>query len=120
MKFRTEIDIPPFQDKISYRNPILMMGSCFTDNVGATLQKYLFDVSVNPFGVIYNPESLKKGIQALIHKDRYEKADLQLHNELWFSFDHYTKFSDTDPDRALEKINSIFIPAKEKLRSNFH
>ena len=94
-----------------------MLGSCFTEYVGDFLYKYLFDVTVNPFGVIYNPLSVKRGLEALMHKDQYSEDDLDLHNELWFSFDHYTKYSDTTKAGALGKINADFLVAKQQLQS---
>lgn len=120
MKFRTEIRIPQHPRPINYQEPVLMLGSCFTDYIGSILEKYLFDVTVNPFGVIYNPLSIRNSINALLNKDMYEQADLQKHNDLWFSFDHYTRFSDPDPGAALEKINSAFLRAKQKLTSASH
>lgn len=117
MNLRTPIQTEKLKKQISHKTPVLMLGSCFTDNVGAHLQKYLFDVTINPFGVIYNPLSVKRGLEALIRKDQYSEDDLDLHNELWFSFDHYTKYSDTTKAGALQKINSDFLVAKQKLQS---
>jgi len=116
MNLRTSINVEKLKKQISHKSPVIMLGSCFTDNVGEYLNKYLFDVTVNPFGVIYNPMSVKKGLEALLNREQYNEADLNFHNELWFSFDHYTKFADTDKQRALQKINSDFTPAKEKLK----
>ncbi len=116
MNFRTPIKVEKLKRQISHKSAVIMLGSCFTDNVGEYLNRYLFDVTINPFGVIYNPMSVKKGLDALLHKDQYSEKDLSFHNELWFSFDHYTKFADTDKQHALQKINSDFTVAKEKLK----
>jgi len=115
MKFRTEIHIKKSEHRLSYRKPLLMMGSCFTENMGSYLSNYLFKCTVNPFGVTYNPFSLKKGIEALLYKEEYLPEDLQFRRELYFSFDHYTKFSDPVAESALEKINTSFQRAKDSL-----
>ncbi len=120
MKWRTPIALPRAADPIGYHQPVVMLGSCFTENTGAKLEKYLFDVTINPFGAVYNPLSIKNSINALLQKEKYGPDDLQQQNELWFSFDHYTKFSDPDPDAALDKINRAFIPAKTKLATAGH
>lgn len=117
MNFRTTVKANKLNRQISHKTPVIMMGSCFTDNVGDILTKYLFDVTVNPFGVIYNPLSVKKGITQLLSREKYTEDELHFHNELWFSFDHYTKFSSTNKVEALHKINTKFNEAKEKLRS---
>lgn len=115
MKFRTEIHIPKAYHSLSYRKPVLMMGSCFTENIGSYLGNYLFNCIVNPFGVTYNPFSLKKGLEELLYKEKYAPEDLQFRKELYFSFDHYTKFSDPVAEYALEKMNSSFLRAKNYL-----
>jgi len=117
MKLRTPIKLDKLKRQITHQTPVIMMGSCFTDNVGDKLTKYLFDVVVNPFGVTYNPLSVKKGISQFLTRDMYKEEDLKLHNELWFSFDHYTKYSATKKEEALRKINTDFSNAKQKLQS---
>ena len=112
MNFRTAIKSDKLNREITHKTPVIMMGSCFTDNVGSKLSKYLFDVVVNPFGVTYNPLSVKKGITQLLTKERYQEEDLKFHDELWFSFDHYTKYSATVKKEALRKINTDFSYAK--------
>lgn len=117
MKLRTPIKLDELKCQITHLTPVIMMGSCFTDNVGDKLTKYLFDVVVNPFGVTYNPMSVKKGITQLLSREKYKEEDLEFHNELWFSFDHYTKYSATSKEEALLKINTDFSIAKQKLQS---
>lgn len=116
MKLITEVALPEYPFRLDHETPILMLGSCFTENIGRQLERFLFPACVNPFGVIYNPLSVKKGLEALIQKDAYGEDDLDLHNELWFSFDHYSGFSSPDRDETLEKINSSFRSAKELLK----
>lgn len=93
------------------------MGSCFTENIGRKLERYLFPVCINPFGVTYNPLSVKKNLEALMTKEAYSAKDLNLHNDLWFSFDHYTGFSSPHQEVALDQINSSFHSAKELVKN---
>ncbi len=116
MKLITEVALPDFPFRLDHHSPILMMGSCFTENIGRQLERYLFPVSINPFGVIYNPLSVRKGMDSLIHKEKYSAEDLRLYKDLWFSFDHYTGFSSPDRDMALDHINRTFTRAKEVLK----
>jgi len=115
MKLITEVALPDYTFRLDHDNPVLLMGSCFTENIGRLMERYLFPVCVNPFGVIYNPLSMKKGLEALINRDRYGVEDLKQHNDLWFSFDHYTGFSSPDREEALEGINQSFLSAKDLL-----
>jgi len=115
MKLFTEVDLPEYPFSIDHHSSLLMMGSCFTENVGQLLAKYLFPVNINPFGVTYNPLSVLKGLEALIGKTEYVADDLDHYNELWFSFDHYTGFSSPRQEDTLRNINASFGEAKKVL-----
>ncbi len=117
MKLFTEVSIPEYPFRLGHQSPILMTGSCFTENIGNQLEKYLFQVCINPFGVTYNPLSVKKGLEALLQKDMYLESDLDHYNDYWFSFDHYTGFSSPDRDDVLRKINLSFDRAKKVLKT---
>ena len=112
MKLITEVQIPEYPFRLDHQTATLMMGSCFTEEVGRFLERYLFPVCINPFGVTYNPLSLLGGLKALIEKEDYAEGDLDHHNGQWFSFDHYTLFSNPDREKALEGINQQFQKAK--------
>ena len=116
MKLITEVALPEYPFKLDHQMPVLLMGSCFTENIGRQLERFLFPVCINPFGVTYNPLSVKKNLEALIHKEAYTPEELNLHSDLWFSFDHYTGFSSPDREVALDQINRSFHEAKEILK----
>ncbi|MFH2095596.1 MAG: GSCFA domain-containing protein [Bacteroidota bacterium] len=103
--FRTEINIPESPFKISYGDKIMMMGSCFTEHIGAAMERLLFRVDVNPFGIVYNPVSLTEGLNVLLENREFTKDDLICYNESWHSFMHHGRFSGGDPDKCLENIN---------------
>jgi len=115
MKLISEVQLPDYPFKIDHHTPLMMMGSCFTENIGKQLMRYLFPVCINPYGVTYNPLSVKKGLDALLERDTYRMEDLDHYNDLWFSFDHYTKFSSPHQEEALAKINGAFRKAKEMM-----
>ncbi len=117
MKLITEVTMPDYPFRIDQQSPILMMGSCFTENIGSMLEKYLFPVCINPFGVTYNPLSVKTGLDALLSKEEYGETDLDVINDRWLSFNHSTKFSSSHKEVALRNMNESFIRAKTILRN---
>ena len=58
MKFRTEIKISDAPRNLSPERLVLLMGSCFSDNIGERMVKTGWPVVVNPCGVVYNPVSM--------------------------------------------------------------
>ena len=98
-------DIPPLPIPIAYTDNILLIGSCFTEHIYDRLQQHRFRVLSNPHGILFNPLSVASSIDGYIEGRQYKPGDLFYLNELWNSWDHHTRFSNTDPGAALEGIN---------------
>lgn len=58
MEFRTVVDVEDPMFRIEPLEPILFVGSCFADHIGRRFAEDHFPVTVNPFGVMYNPASV--------------------------------------------------------------
>lgn len=63
MDFRTVVNIPKPEFQIEPLEPILFVGSCFADSIGRRFEQEHFPVTVNPFGVMYNPVSILHTVQ---------------------------------------------------------
>ena len=62
MKLQTIVDIKPSGWKIGYEDKILMLGSCFSDEIGEQMKQRNLQVTCNPFGTLYNPLSIANAI----------------------------------------------------------
>ena len=58
MKLTTPVDIKPLERRLTYKDSIMFIGSCFADEMGRRCMDRYFDVLVNPFGVLFNPCSI--------------------------------------------------------------
>jgi hypothetical protein len=65
-----------------------------------------FNIDVNPFGVLYNPVSIRNSLHFLLENRRFSTEDLFFDGSLWNSFAHSSLFSDISAEKCLEKINS--------------
>lgn len=106
MKFRTEIfpENPGFT--IAYPDSLMFMGSCFTENIGAKFRYYLFKTRINPFGIVYNPISLKQSLDIILSKTYLTEKNLSYGNKLWYSFYHHSSFSGPEKGATLDRINT--------------
>jgi len=114
--FRTEVTVSDYPFRISYQTPVLFCGSCFAENIGGIMQSYKMPVQVNPFGVVYNPLSVAKVLRNILQNKQYTGNDLNHRNGLWFSFDHYTRFSSESQEECLLKINDACSSAHEFIK----
>lgn len=69
MEFRTIVDIPKPNFQIAPCERMLFVGSCFADRMGKRFTDEKFRTVVNPFGVMYNPVSIRHTIERLFAED---------------------------------------------------
>ena len=105
MEFSTPTSLPNYQVKANYNDKILLLGSCFVENIGKKLDESKFHVCINPFGTLYNPSSVASSIQTLLDEKIYKPTDLFKHGGCFHSFDHHSRFSSVDEEDCLRLIN---------------
>ncbi len=113
--FRTPVPIKPSPFELTYKKQSMLIGSCFTGNIGEMLQYYKFPTMINPFGVMYNPISVKNELDMLMHKKTFDAKDLHQYNQTWLSFYHGTRFSGDDQTQVLQRINQGIRQASQWL-----
>ncbi|HEY5510706.1 MAG TPA: GSCFA domain-containing protein [Prolixibacteraceae bacterium] len=118
--FRTEVALPKIGNLISYRKNALMIGSCFTENIGRYLQDHCFPVMTNPCGILYNPASMADCLNFLVSERQFTAADLFYANGLWNNFYFHSRFSDPEKETALRNMNNSVKLASGQLRSASH
>lgn len=106
MDFHLEFTPRPFPVAIQHQHHLMLIGSCFTENIGNKLKQYKFNVLENPHGIIFNPISIVQSVQAYISNKQYREADLFYQNESWNSWDHHSRFSHPDQQICLQGINA--------------
>jgi hypothetical protein len=116
-QFRTKVNIPVSPANISYLSKCLLMGSCFSDYIGQIMKRHKFQAVLNPFGTLFNPASIAQNTEHLLSGNIFTAGELHQHNGLWFSFFHYTGFSDPHPQVCLEKINTAAKTASAWLKT---
>lgn len=109
--FRTIVEIPLAASKITHQHCLLALGSCFAENIGKKLNDAFFQVDVNPFGVLYNPVSIRNSIQLLLENKLFTQEAIFENKGLWQSFSHSSQFSDTNKEKCLTNINKRFESA---------
>lgn len=106
MQTVVDVERPPF--RIGYDTRVMMLGSCFAENMGERLACFRFPVDVNPCGIVYNPLSVASVLGDLLEGRRFMEADLLRDNGRWVSLSHHGRFSASRAEECLGKINGRF------------
>lgn len=120
MKLQTPVADAPCKVGISYDDRIMMLGSCFTDNIGKQLADYGFDVCINPFGTLYNPVSILRSVERLISGTPFTAEDcvqIGAGDTRWCSFSHHTSFAREDKEEFLAHANETLKAARKHFLS---
>lgn len=105
---------------ISYNDKIMMLGSCFSENIGSQLKDFGFDVCINPFGVLYNPVSILKSVERMIDKRHFALEDcvqIGAGDTRFCSFSHHTSFAREDAEEFIASANAALEKAHEDFRT---
>jgi hypothetical protein len=116
MKLHLDLDVKKLPWPINHKHKILLIGSCFTENIGAKLKKQKFNVLENPNGILFNPVSVAEAIIHYIDDRKFSGDDIFNYNEGWHSWKHHSRFSGLSADEALQKINGSTANAHEFLK----
>ena len=117
MQFRAEFFPKPFTVKIKHTDKLMLVGSCFTEQIGNKLAAHKFQVLENPNGILFNPISIAKSVTSYTEERVYAEEDLFFHNELWASRAHHTRFSGPDKTAVLKNINESQTTANKFIKN---
>lgn len=119
MDFRTKIEVPKSDLIISHNSRMMMLGSCFIENIGELLIQNKFNINLNPFGILYNPQSISQALTFLCDEDkRFSDENIFEYKGVYHSFWHHGVFSNTDKNKCLSNINNCIQKASEDLRQS--
>jgi hypothetical protein len=76
MNFRTQISLSKSNIQIDYSSRVVLLGSCFAENISEKFSYFKFQHTVNPFGIIFNPVSIQKNIERIIQKNYFTEDDV--------------------------------------------
>lgn len=117
MEFRTTIKPRENRGLIRHDDGIMMLGSCFSDNIGSKLRQAMMNVDINPFGTIYNPFSIAASIDRIIDARVIDGSDMFQANGVWNSFAFHSRYSKSDKMLAMKRMNERIISAHSNLRN---
>ncbi|HSH67018.1 MAG TPA: GSCFA domain-containing protein, partial [Bacteroidia bacterium] len=116
MNFHLEFPIQPFSKKLQYKEPLVFIGSCFAENIAVLMKSYKFNTLLNPHGILYNPESIATAIHRYIQNKKLTQQELFYASGAYHSWEHHSRFSNTDAVACISAINEQIETAHATLK----
>ena len=121
MNFQTKIPLKKeSKNLIDYDSKLLLLGSCFSENIGNKLKYYKFKSSQNPFGILFHPKAIESLITNAINEKNYTEDDLIFQNERWHCFDAHSSLSSSDKSELLKNLNTRISSTNRQLKEVSH
>lgn len=117
MRFRTEIELYPFEPKVNYSSRVATFGSCFAEVIGEQLKRLKFNVLTNPFGAQFNPISIAQSIERVAAEGLISEDQIEQGSEGLFHYDFHSMLNDTDRGAMTKGINKAISAAHKALNS---
>ncbi len=121
MNLQTHI---PFSKNISnlidYNSKIILLGSCFSDNIGQKLSYHKFESILNPFGILFHPKAIESVIKNALCKKKYTEKDVFFLNERWQSFEAHSKLSSSSKEKVIEQLNKASVSINKAVKNSTH
>ena len=119
MKLTTPVEIKPLERRLTYKDSIMFIGSCFADEMGRRCVDRYFDALVNPFGVLFNPCSISdclgllEGYGINAEQCSFIPEDVIETSGGFCSFHHHGSFSRPTAQEFLDNANRELARSSE-------
>jgi hypothetical protein len=115
MKFTTEIAIERSEHPIRVADKMLLMGSCFAQEMGQWFLHRRFDVNLNPNGILFHPMVIARCLNRALLGQAYRDDESVSYGGLYHSFDFHGSFSCASQSEHTEVVNAQLKSTNQSL-----
>lgn len=121
MKLQTNIPIQKESENlIDYSSRIVLLGSCFSENIGSKFKEFQFLTTQNPFGILFHPIAIETLITSAITNKKFCEKDLIYNKEVYHLFEAHSSLSNLNPNLVLTNVNNAIHQTKLELENASH
>lgn len=121
MNLQTKISLEKqVNNLINYESKILLIGSCFSENIGNKLEYFKFQNLQNPFGILFHPKAIETLIENGINHKEYSENDIFFNNEQWHCFEAHSKLSNPSKEVLLKNLNKQIKLTNKQIQECTH
>ena len=120
MEFTTPVSVKDEKPKIDYSSKILLLGSCFAENIAEKFDYFKIRNFSNPFGILYHPAAIERLILNSLQNFEYTEKDIFQRNGIWHCYDAHSRLSNLNKEQLLKELNLQLKNTKEYLEQATH
>lgn len=120
MQLQTKIPIQEQTPKINYNSSLVLLGSCFVENIGKKFDYFKLKNTLNPFGITFHPLVLERLIKNSLKDKSYSEDDVFQLNERWHCYDAHSVLSDASQSKLINNLNLASKTLKRSITKASH
>ncbi|WP_349292950.1 GSCFA domain-containing protein [Zobellia alginiliquefaciens] len=120
IKLQTQIPLQKAQNQIDYDSRLVLLGSCFSENIGQKFRYYKFRELQNPFGILFHPLAIANLVSRAVLGKVYTEDDVFFFNERWQCYDAHSDLSAVSKDSLLNALNQGIEQTANHLKQATH
>ena len=116
MEFRTTVKTGENRSWLHHSDNVVLLGSCFSESIGSRMQGAFIHATINPFGTLYNPMSIARGVDRLIANEPIAGKDLFMQGGVWNSYDFHSRHSLPDKQVTIDHMSKCIEEGHKALK----
>ena len=120
MKLQTQLPLEIQSPVIDYSSKLVLLGSCFAENIAEKFSYYKFQNNVNPLGVLFHPIAILDLLSRARQNKFYTENDIFFSNGYWQSFQAHSRLNSTSQSEILDHLNKALKLTQNQLQSASH
>lgn len=120
MKLQTQIPLDKAREPMDYLSRVVLLGSCFSENIAGKLGYFKFRSVSNPFGILFHSKAIEQLVERSVRKEYYSAGDVFCHNGRWHCLDAHSELSANSKNEILEKLNTNLNTTLAELSTASH
>ena len=113
MEFKLNLDIPKSDFQLTHQDSVVLIGSCFSDEIASHFSHSGFHTESNTFGTLFHPLAIANVLNASINKDK--RVNVFKRDDLFFSWDSASKVYGLTESEIKAKMISLRENLRDKL-----
>jgi hypothetical protein len=115
MTFHLDHTPAPFSRPLSHDSSIMLLGSCFSENIGQLFIDHAFHAKVNPGGIQFNPASISGFLTRVLEEKLPGDDTFLMRGESVFNFNHHSSISASSAPQLKNTLKELYSGTKEDL-----
>ena len=120
MQLQTQIKIQKEQPQIDYSSKVLLLGSCFAENIGEKFLYHQFQQLQNPLGILFHPFAIERFLQRVFQQEEFTAKDIFQHQEIFSCFEAHSRMNALSEEEILQHLNSALTETFRFLKETSH